>query len=29
MLVDSINGFLNVAMSMRKCQSMLKEKAGY
>ena len=29
MLVDSINGFLNVATFMRKCQNMQKERAEY
>lgn len=29
MLVNGINRFWNVAMSMRKCQNMLKEKAVY
>ena len=29
MLVNGINRFWNIAMSMRKCQSMQKEKAEY
>ena len=29
MLVNGINRFWNVAMSMRKCQNMQKEKVKY